>query len=771
MNIPETLPILTIEDTVIFPSNGLSLFVKDNRSTKLVEEAFASENKIVGAFTLKAPKLDERDEKNFFHIGTAIQISRMLRFPDNTIRLEIQGLERIRIGEILKREPFMEAKIEVLKDIVEENNLELEAIARNVSSTFQNIIKLAPYLPSELKVYIMNVPSPSQLADTIANYLNLDLKEKQALLELSNVKARLNHLTPLLLKEENILTIGEKIRSDVQSEFTKTQREYFLREQLKIIKKELGEEDEHTAEIKEIEKKIKEAKLPKEAKEVADKEINRLNIMPPQAAEYSVSRTYLDWICSLPWSKETKDKLNINIAQKLLDDDHYDLKDIKERIIEYLAVRQLKPDAKGPILCFVGPPGVGKTSLGMSIARALSRKFVRFSLGGVRDEAEIRGHRRTYVGALPGRIIQGINKAGSNNPVFMLDEIDKIGADFRGDPAAALLEALDPEQNKNFSDHYLEIPFDLSKVMFITTANTAEPILPALRDRMEILNLPGYIIEEKEEIAKKFLIPRQIKENGLTPKLIEFENSAIQEIIQSYTLEAGVRNLERELASCIRKTAKKVAAGNKKKVIITKCNLTEFIGPPKFYLEVKERKGDIGVATGLAYTPEGGKIIFIETTKMKGKKEFNLTGMLGDVMKESAQAALSYIRSSAKKLNIQEDFVNNYALHIHVPEGATPKDGPSAGVAITSALISLLKNTPIDPTIAMTGEITLRGKVLPVGGIREKVISAKRAGIRTIILPAWNKKDVQEILPTAKKGLKFKYVNKIDEVVRFLKLA
>ncbi len=764
--IPKRLAVLTVEDLVIFPGMIVPLVVKDERSIKLIDWVLATQDKIVGSFTLKSPKLDERDERNFYHIGVASIVLKMLRFPDESVRIIIQGLERIKIKKIIERDPFMKAEIKPIREKAKKKkDLELEALMRSVGNAFQQIVKRAPYLPEELQISAMNVNSPGKLADLVASNLNLSAKEKQELLEICDPKERLAGLVPMLAKEENILGLGEKIRSNVKTEFGKNQREYFLREQLKAIKKELGEKDDRTVEIEEFKKKIKTAGLPKEAKEVAEKEIDRLERIPPAAAEYTVCRTYLDWLTSLPWNKESKDNLDIKRAKKILDEDHYDLKDIKERVLEYLAVRKLKADTKGPIICFVGPPGVGKTSLGMSIARALGRKFVRFSLGGVRDEAEIRGHRRTYVGALPGRIIQQINRAGSRNPVFMLDEIDKIGADFRGDPAAALLEALDPEENKHFSDHYLDVPFDLSKVMFITTANIVDPILPALRDRMEVINLPGYIAEEKVRIAKNWLIPRQVKENGLSEKYVKFTDSAILEIIQSYTREAGVRNVEREIASCIRKVAKEVASGKAKKTIINKKSLLKFLGPPKFFQELREMEGEVGVATGLAYTPYGGTIMFIEAIKMKGKREISLTGKLGDVMKESAQAALSYVRSSAKKLKVAENFFDNTDIHIHFPEGATPKDGPSAGVAIVTALVSLLKGKPVNPGIAMTGEITLHGKVLPVGGIREKVIAANRAGIKTVILPEWNRKDLEEVPGYVSRGIKFKFVKRVADVI------
>ncbi|HEX15728.1 MAG TPA: endopeptidase La, partial [Deltaproteobacteria bacterium] len=591
------------------------------------------------------------------------------------------------------------------------------------------------------------------------------VQEKQEVLETLDLKARLNKVHFILTREVQILELGNKIQSQVKEDIDRAQREYYLREQLKAIKRELGEVDEHTAEIKELKEKIEKAQMPEEARKAAEKELDRLSKMPPASAEYTVARTYLDWLIELPWAKSTEDNLDIANAKKILDEDHYDLEKVKKRILEYLAVRKLKRDMKGPILCFVGPPGVGKTSLGRSIARAMGRKFIRISLGGIRDEAEIRGHRRTYVGALPGRIIQGIKRAGTNNPVFMLDEVDKIGTDFRGDPASALLEVLDPEQNHAFSDHYIDVPFDLSKVMFITTANILDTIPPALRDRMEVLELPGYSDDEKLMIAKRHLIPKQLEEHGLTPDDLEFEDEAILGIIHSYTREAGVRNLEREIAAICRAVAKDVAEGKRGKVVVKKDMLHKFLGPEKYYPEVAERIFTPGIATGLAWTPTGGDIIFIEATKMKGEKGLTLTGQLGDVMKESAQAALSYVRSKAKELGIDEDFYSKTDIHIHVPAGAIPKDGPSAGVAMFVALISLLTDRPVRSDVAMTGEITLRGQILPVGGIKEKVLAGRRAGIKTIILPKRNEKDLEELSDHVKEGLEFKFVQRMDEVV------
>jgi ATP-dependent Lon protease len=660
--------------------------------------------------------------------------------------------------------PYMKGRVDVIKESVDKS-LELEALVRNAINLFQKIVSMAYYLPDELQAVVLNIQDEGKLADFIASNVNFEVKDKQSILEAVDLGERFKILISLLSKEVNVLELGAKIRSQVKTELDKDQREYYLREQLKAIQKELGEEDERAVEKREITEKIKAANMPKEVEEVAFAELDRLSRMSLAAAEYTVSRTYLDWLVSLPWSVQTEDNLKIKSAEKILDEDHYDLKDVKERIVEYLAVRRLKNDTKGPILCFIGPPGVGKTSLGRSIARALGRKFVRLSLGGVRDEAEIRGHRRTYVGALPGRIIQGIRKAGSINPVFMLDEVDKVGADFRGDPAAALLEVLDPEQNYSFSDHYLEVPYDLSKVMFITTANIADTIPAPLRDRMEMLELPGYTVEEKVFIAQKFLIPRQIEENGLDPEQITFGNDAVRVIVDEYTREAGVRNLERQIASICRKVARRVAAGDKTRVAMTRDGVAELLGPRKFYSEVAARAGVVGVATGLAWTPTGGEILFVEATKMKGRKSLTLTGHLGDVMKESAQAALSYIRSRAKDFGIDENFFEHFDIHVHVPAGSIPKDGPSAGVAMSVALVSLLTNRKVKPHVAMTGEITLSGRVLPVGGIKEKMLAAKRSGIRQIILPDKNENDLLEVPPKVKKGLKFDFVNRIDQAI------
>jgi ATP-dependent Lon protease len=759
--IPSEIAVLPIRGGVIFPNLSAPLVVSQPRSIKLVDEVLAG-TKLACVVAQKNPDVEEAGPDDLFRVGTVAIISKMLRFPDGTIRLLVQGLKRAKVAKFIGQEPYLKAKIEQVEE-GEKKDVTTEALMRNIVNMFHQLVDLAPYLPEELTAMAMNFDEPGRLADFVAAYTNFDVTDKQMLLETFNPKERLAKLGPLLSKELSILELGAKIRSQVKSELDKSQREYYLREQLKAIQKELGETDERTQEINELKEKIEKAAMPPTVREVTLKELNRLAKMPVQAAEYTVSRTYLDWLVTLPWSVSTEDNLDVKRGQKVLDEDHYDLEKIKERIVESLAIKKLRKDSKGPILCFVGPPGVGKTSLGKSIARALGRKFIRFSLGGIHDEAEIRGHRRTYVGALPGRIIQGIKNAGSNNPVFMLDEIDKVGMDFRGDPSSALLEVLDPEQNHSFSDHYLEVPFDLSKVMFITTANMVDPIIPALKDRMEILELPGYIEEEKLEIAKRYLIARQIKESGLSEKDVEFTDEAITVIIHEYTREAGVRNLERECGSIIRKVARRFAEGKRRHVKVTPKEVREFLGPQKYFAEVAARTGLVGVVTGVVWTPVGGEIVFIEATKMKGQKGLLLTGHLGDVMKESAQAALSYIRSRAQEFNISEDFFSNYDIHIHVPYGAVPKDGPSAGVTLATALLSLLRSQPVDPTIAMTGEITLSGRVLPVGGIRAKILGAKLAGIRTILLPEENKKDLEEIPDKVKKGLDFRFIKTIND--------
>ena len=761
--IPDELPILPLRGTVLYPDLILPIMVGRKKSVKLVDDAMDAD-RIIGVITQKRSEIEDPKETDLYSVGVAALILRMIRELDGSQRVIVQGVSRIKIKEYIQREPYYKARSEVIDEGLA-LGVEIEALMMNLKNLFQRAVELAPYLTSELGTMVSNIKSPAILADLIASNLNISTTEKQGILETFDIRERLTKVHLFLNKEVQVLELGNKIQSQVKEDMDRTQREYYLREQLKAIKKELGELDEHSSEIKELKDKIKKAKMSPEALAAAEKELDRLAKIPPASAEYTVARTYLDWLAELPWSETTEDNLDIDNAQKILDEDHYDLEKVKKRILEYLAVRKLKADMKGPILCFVGPPGVGKTSLGKSIARTMGRKFIRISLGGVRDEAEIRGHRRTYVGALPGRIIQWIKKAGSNNPVFMLDEVDKIGMDFRGDPSSALLEVLDPEQNFSFSDHYIDVPFDLQKVMFITTANVLDPIPPALRDRMETLELPGYSEDQKMMIAKDFLIPKQINEHGLSSEFIEFQDAAIQTIISSYTREAGVRNLEREIATTCRGVAKDVARGIKEKVVIIPENLHKFLGPVKFFLEVAERTSNPGVATGLAWTPTGGDIIFVEVTKMRGEKGLTLTGQLGDVMKESAQAALAYVRSKSKELGIEEDFFEKNDIHIHVPAGAIPKDGPSAGVTMFVALTSLLTNKPVRNDVAMTGEITLRGLVLPVGGIKEKVLAGMRAGIKTIILPKKNEKDLEEIPEHIRNQMNFKYIQRMDEAI------
>lgn len=761
--IPEVLGILPLKNTVMFPFTVIPLSVGEKSSIALVDEA-VSGSKIIGCVTMKDPAA-ERKPENLYEYGTAVTVLRMMKLPDGTEALLVQGMTKIRVAEYVSLDPFLRARIEIVEES-DEMSTRGQALFRNVLAQCQKIISLTPYLPDELQATLMNIDSALRLVYLVCSVLKLDIKEKQDILELPTVEEKLEKVSQMLSREIEILELGGKIKSQVESEMTKTQREYFLREQLKAIQEELGEGDERQVEINEIRGKLNAKKLPEEARKEADRELDRLAKLPPAAAEYHVIRTYLDWIADLPWNEYTEDKLDLSHAQKTLDEDHYDLKEVKERIIEYLAVRNRKPDMKGPILCFVGPPGTGKTSLGQSIARALGRKFVRMSLGGVRDEAEIRGHRRTYIGALPGRIIQSIRRAGSANPVFMMDEVDKVGADFRGDPSSALLEVLDPEQNHSFRDHYLDLAFDLSHVMFITTANVLQTIHPALQDRMEILRLAGYTEDEKLWIAKKYLIPRQLEENGLQPENIEFDDDAIRKIADSYTREAGVRNLERTVGKVCRKVALEISMQKKEREKITVDNLSEYLGPEKFFSEVGLRTSHPGVATGLAWTETGGEVLFIEALSMPGGKSLTLTGHLGDVMQESAKAALSYVRSKTRELGIPDDFFSKSDIHLHVPAGAIPKDGPSAGITMTVAIASLLTNRPVRNDVAMTGEITLSGLVLPIGGVKEKILAAKRAGINTVILPKRNEKDLVEIEEESKAGLKFIFVETIDEALK-----
>jgi ATP-dependent Lon protease len=705
---------------------------------------------------------DPQPPDDLYQIGTLVNIVRMMRSPEGHIHLILRGLARVRIEEWTQTDPYLKARYSIVDETVEQT-IEVQALVNSVLDLFRRMVQLSPHLPDEAIHLVASLTSPAQIADVVVSALNLTPQDRQRFLEMTDPVQRLKELVPLLSREIQVLELTQKIQEQARQELDKAQREFILRQQLREIQKELGETPE--AEIEELRQKIEEVGMPEEVKEVALRELDRLSKMHPAAAEYTVSRTYIDWLISLPWNKVTEDNLDIAHAKKVLDEDHYDLDDVKERLLEFLAVRKLKQDTKGPILCFVGPPGVGKTSLGQSIARALGRKFVRISLGGVRDEAEIRGHRRTYVGALPGRIIQGLRQAGTKNPVFMLDEVDKLGFDFRGDPAAALLEVLDPEQNHSFVDHYLDVPFDLSQVLFICTANITDTIPPALLDRMEVIRIPGYSHEEKLQIAKRYLVPRNLKEHGLTEDHVEFTDEALSVIIKQYTREAGVRNLSREIANICRKVARRVAEGNTEKVVVTPENVAEFLGPPKFLEEIAERKPQVGVATGLAWTPFGGSVLFVETTKMPGKGSLIITGHLGEIMKESAQAALSYVRSRSEQLGIPEDFFSKHDIHIHVPAGAIPKDGPSAGITMATALASLATNRPVRHDVAMTGEITLTGRILPVGGIKEKVLAAKEAGITEIILPAQNEKDLVEIPEHIRNALRFHFVENMDEVL------
>ena len=763
VDIPAALPVLPLRGVVIFPSAIVPLLISRSGSLKLVEECLAGD-RILALVAQQNPEEENPEPQALYPRGTAGRILKMLKYPDGSVRILIQGLRRVELGEFTAADPYFRANVTHLDDTRPDDE-NLEAAQAHLVNQFARFISMIPYLPDELQVVVMNVKDGGKVTDLIAANLNISLEEKQALLDTTDVKVRFEKLSAMLNREIELLELGHKIQSQVQTELNKNQKEFYLRQQMKAIQKELGEGDARSSEIDELREKIEQAKMPEEANKAAETELERLRIIPPESAEHTVVRTYLEWLVNLPWTLSTEDNLNIPHARGVLDEDHYDLEKIKDRILEYLAVRQLKKDPKGPILCFVGPPGTGKTSLGRSIARAIGRKFQRISLGGVRDEAEIRGHRRTYIGALPGRIIQGMKNAGSVNPLFMLDEIDKLGSDFRGDPSSGLLEVLDPEQNNTFVDHYLDIPYDLSKVMFITTANYLEPVPPALRDRMEVIELVGYTEEEKLEIALRHIIPKQRTENGLTEERVEFGTDAIQEVIRNYTREAGLRNLEREIGRVCRKVARKITEGETAKAVITPERVREFLGPQKFFSEVAERVHEAGVATGLAWTPNGGEILFIESTRMTGKKGLTLTGQLGDVMKESAQAALSLIRARAEKLGLKPDFFDDTDIHLHVPAGAIPKDGPSAGVAMAVSLISLLTARPVRHDIAMTGEITLRGKVLPVGGVKEKSLAAKRAGIDTIILPKRNESDLEELADNVRAELRFIFAESIDDVL------
>lgn len=761
-SIPEELFIVPSQDVVIYPNTVVPLALQDEKSIAAIDQAMAL-RRPVGAFAIRPE--GEEQAGQLYSIGTAINILRMVRIPDGSMRLIVQGIAKIRLVEILETEPQIRARIEVIPEEEVQSDT-VEALMRQILAQFQKMVELVPYLPDELQVTAMNMEGPIQLVYLLATILRMKLPERQAILEEPDVEQKLRRMLNILNRELQILELGSKIQSQAYSEMSKAQREFFLREQLKAIQEQLGELDERQAEIQELRERLEAAQLPEEAHKEALRELNRLEKLPPAAAEYHVIRTYLELILDLPWNRETEDNLDLDHAQAVLDEDHYDLEEIKERIIEYLAVRKLRDELRGPILCFVGPPGVGKTSLGQSIARALGRQFIRMSLGGMRDEAEIRGHRRTYIGAMPGRIIEGLRRAGSRNPVFMLDEIDKVGTDFRGDPSAALLEVLDPAQNSTFRDHYLDLPFDLSKVMFITTANVLQTIQPALLDRMEVLELPGYTEEEKIHIAQRYLFPKQLREHGLTEAQLTLTEGTLRRIVRYYTREAGVRNLDREIARICRKAAREVAMQRAESLTVTEENLVDYLGPEKVFPEVAQRTSRPGVATGLSVTPTGGDILFIEAKKMPGSRHLTLTGQLGEVMQESAQAALSYIRSQAAQFGLDEKFFDHCDLHLHVPAGAVPKDGPSAGVSITSALVSALTGRPVKADVAMTGEITLNGLVLPVGGIKEKVLAARRAGIQTVILPRQNENDLAKIPEELRRDMTFVLADTIDDVLR-----
>lgn len=761
VQIPEELAILPLREIVVFPYMIVPLMVGRESSIRLVDDALV-DKRIIGLVAQKDNDVEQPGTDDIFSFGTAGLIHRMIKMPDGNLRILVQGLSRIELTEFTSTKPYLRAKVKTIKDIDSKGNV-VEAMRRNIVSLFNKIVNLSPNLPEEAFVAAMNIENYSKLADFVASNINIELEARQQLLETIRVDKRMELLLGHLQRELELLELGQKINTDTRSELEKSQREYFLRQQLKSIQKELGEVDEHAAEIEELRKSIEEKPMSQETREAALRELERLERMPPQAAEYTVSRTYIDWILNLPWMESTSDSLDIDTTKAILDEDHYDLEKVKERILEYLAVLQLKSDMKGPILCFVGPPGVGKTSLGRSIARALGRKFIRISLGGIHDEAEIRGHRRTYVGALPGRIIQGIRNCGSRNPVFMMDEVDKVGMDFRGDPTSALLEVLDPEQNFSFRDHYLEVPFDLSQVMFITTANLIEPIQPALRDRMEIISLPGYSPSDKTSIARIHLVKKQLGEHGLKRKNLVITDSALQSIILDYTREAGVRNLERQIATICRKTAVEVVKDPTFHITINVKNLHEYLGPPKMFREDRMSKPEVGVATGLAWTEVGGEILFIEATAMPGSGRLILTGSLGDVMKESAQAALSYVRANADRLGIPTKYFEKHDIHLHIPAGATPKDGPSAGVTMAVALASLISGRKVDNTLCMTGEITLRGKILPVGGIREKLLAAVRSRVPKAMIPIQNKNDFEEMSEEHRSKLDVTYIETIDQ--------
>jgi ATP-dependent Lon protease len=764
--LPDALPVLPLRDTVTFPETLTPLAVGQERSIKLVDDVLGA-NRTLAMVAARDSENEEPGPKDLYEVGVVGVVARMLKVPDGTLRVLVQGTQRVRLGPYVAEQPYLVARISELPDISEDGP-ELEALTRNVQRTFSEIIEQIPYLPEELQMAVANLDDPAALAHLIAGTLRISTEEKQELLEEVEVVARLRHLSQILARELEVVQLGTQIQTQVQSEIDKGQREFFLRQQMKAIQDELGEGDEQQAEVNELREKIEAAKLPENAQKAADRELSRLEKLPPAAAEHGVIRTYLEWLTELPWSRETEDNLDIAHARKVLDADHYDLEKVKDRILEYLAVRKLKPDSPGPILCFVGPPGVGKTSLGRSIAKALGREFERISVGGVRDEAEIRGHRRTYIGALPGAIVRALRDAGSRNPVFMIDEIDKMGADFRGDPASAMLEVLDPAQNDSFRDHYLDLEFDLSEVMFIATANVLDTIPGPLQDRMETIELAGYTLEEKKNIARRYLVPRQIDANGLKPSQIEFGDPALVAIIEEYTREAGVRGLERQIGTICRKVARGVAEGKGKgKVKVSGKRARELLGRRRVFAEQRRRTKVPGVSTGLAWTPTGGDVLFIEATSMPGSGQLTITGQLGDVMRESAQAALSYVRGHWHEIapKLGEEWFAKHDVHVHVPAGAVPKDGPSAGVAMTVALSSLISGRHVRNDVAMTGEVTLTGQVLPIGGLKEKSLAAQRAGIKRVLVPRRNEGDVAEIPEHERSELEFVYVDEVSKAI------
>ena len=767
-SIPPELPILPLRDTVLFPNSFMPLAVAREASVRLIDDAIVG-GKLVGIFTQRDASVEEPGQEDLYQIGTATHVHKMFKLPDGSLRLIVQGLARVRLDRVISADPYLRAEVSpAVETTGDEDHLEIDALERNIKSNFQHVISLSPLLSDDLQTLTANISDPGKLADFIASSLTtITTLAKQEVLQALNVRGRMDHLNRVLIKELEVLELGSKIQSQVQSEVGKGQREYLLREQLKAIQRELGESDEQAKEIEELREKIEAIGMPETVQKEALRELDRLSRMPVAAAEYTVSRTYVDWLVALPWAKRTEEVIDLMRTKAVLDADHSDLEKAKDRILEYLAVRKLNPTIKGPILCFVGPPGVGKTSLAKSIATALDRKYVRVSLGGMRDEAEIRGHRRTYIGALPGQVIQGLRRAESKNPVFILDEIDKLGSDFRGDPASALLEVLDPEQNNTFRDHYLDVPFDLSEVLFITTANVLDPVPPALRDRMEVLELPGYTEEEKLSIAQEHLVAKQVTNHGLEPEQIRFSEAALRSVIRGYTREAGVRNLEREIGAVCRKVARRRAEGLEASVDITPDTVVEMLGAPSFLMEeVAERTQKPGVAVGLAWTPAGGDVLFVEARRMQGTGSLTLTGHLGDVMKESARTALSWFRASVGRFGVDPGFYRNAEIHLHVPSGAIPKDGPSAGVTMVVALVSELTGRPVRGDVAMTGEITLSGHILPVGGIKEKVLAARRHGIPVVIVPRQNEKNIKEDLSEdLRRGMTVHFVSTIDEVV------